>query len=238
MEITQKMQQDILVKLTHAHQLRFNELWDKQGESNVFSYHLKNLIESGLIKKEEEYYKLTNDGMTYVASMEGTSGKTTKKPIVCSFVLGYKPEEDEILINIRKKEPFFNYVGISGGKMEFGSYPLKTAKEEFLEETGLQGDFQLSGISNYNTFNNKELMHHIVAFTYICTNCKGTLKTENREGNNKWIARKDLPKHLHYPELVHFISNLITNTTGIKFFNINRYQKNGVFENIEILQDF
>jgi len=238
MEITQKIQQDILVKLTHSKGLRFNELWGKHGESNTFSYHLKNLIDKNLILKINEQYGLSNDGMTYVAAMEGVSGKTSKKPLVCSFILGYEKEKDLILINIRKKEPFFDYVGIPGGKMDFGAYPLKTAKEEFLEETNLKGDFQLGGISNYNTYNDNKLIHHIVAFTYICTNCKGDLKEKNREGDNKWIARKDLPKYLHYPELVYFISTLVTNTTGIKFFNINRYQKNGVFQNIDILQDF
>ncbi len=238
MEITQQIQKEILVKLTHAKQLRFNELWDKHGESNVFTYHLKTLLEKDLLIKEGDYYKLTNKGITYVSAMEGSTGSYKKKPIVCSFILGYDSETDKILINVRKKEPFYDYIGIPGGKMEFGSYPLKTAKEELMEETGLTGTLSLAGISNYNTYNDGELIHHIVAFTYVCLRCKGELKKHNREGDNKWIPRRDLSNYLHYPELVHFITTIVSDTSKVHFFNINRFQKNGVFEDIKIIPEF
>ena len=42
------IQQKILSQLIHNKKLRFSDLWDKNVESNKFSYHLKKLEENGL----------------------------------------------------------------------------------------------------------------------------------------------------------------------------------------------
>ena len=99
--------------------------------------------------------------------------------MACVFILGFGKKTKKILVNIRKKVPFYDYAGIPGGKIEMGSSSIKSAKEEFLEETGLNADFKLAAISNYNTYNNEELMHHVIAFTYLATNCSGKLIDSN-----------------------------------------------------------
>ncbi len=55
MEITQDAQKNILVKLIHNNGIKYNDLWAKDGESNKFNYHLKSLIEGGLVKKKKNY---------------------------------------------------------------------------------------------------------------------------------------------------------------------------------------
>lgn len=229
MEIQQVLQQSILVKLMHHPGLNFNALWDKNGESNTFAYHLKSLVETGLVEKKDEGYFLTTQGKTYVTHLDGATGKTTNKPVVCSFILGYIPEENKILINIRKKEPFYDYLGISGGKIEFGSSPLETAQKELLEETGLHGTLQLLSISNYTTEEDKKTMHHVIAYTYLCENPKGLLLEKTREGINKWIYLDELEKYTCYPELPYFIKTSLLNKNKVNFFNIKRYQQDGKF---------
>lgn len=233
-EIKQEIQQKILAKLIHNPGLSFNEIWDKNGESNLFNYHLQVLINLNFIVKTENGYFLTNEGKTYISAIDGETAKVKPRPIVCSFIIGFKKETDEILINIRKKEPFYDYVGIPGGKIDFGSSPMDSAKKEFMEETGLEGDLRLVGISNYNTYEGKHdiidrvPMHHVIAFTYVSENCTGSFIETTREGENLWIPRSSLRNYSHYPEIAHFIDSVLS-SNEIKYFNIDRFQKEGKF---------
>jgi ADP-ribose pyrophosphatase YjhB (NUDIX family) len=229
MEIQQALQQKILVKLMHHPGLGFNELWSKDGESNTFAYHVKSLVESGLIEKKDEQYFLSVEGKTYVTHLDGATGKTRNKPVVCSFILATIPNEKKVLVNIRKKEPFYNHLGIPGGKIDFGSSPMKTAEEEFLEETGLHGDLRLLSISNYTTEENGTMMHHVIAYTYLCEYPKGMLLENTREGINKWIYLDELDKYTCYPEIPHFIKTSLMNKHKVNFFNIKRWMKDGEF---------
>lgn len=238
MEIEHELQKKILVKLIHNKELKYNELWAKEGESNKFNYHLKSLIDGNFVRKKNECYCLTNEGMTYVTSINGKDAKSKKRPVACSFILGFDEDSEKILINVRKKVPFYDYAGIPGGKIEMGSSPIETAREEFLEETGLTGDFKLAGISNYNTYNDGELMHHIIGFTYLATNCKGSLIESNREGENCWVDICEFKEMKRYPELDSFFEKIINNPDVIHYFNVDRFQKDSEFTGLEFLKEF
>tara|TARA_B100000315_G_C14450393_1_gene528825 strand:+ start:89 stop:745 length:657 start_codon:yes stop_codon:yes gene_type:complete len=218
--------------------MKYNELWGKECESNKFNYHIQKLVDSELIIKEKEDYCLTNKGKTIVTHLDGVTGDRKQKPVVCSFILGYMPDKKKILVNLRKKEPFYGYVGIPGGKIDFGISPKKTAEEEFLEETGLVGDMKLKVVSNYNTYNDGELMHHLIAFTYVCENPSGSLIKENREGKNMWIDIKELENHSRYPDIDELIDKSLSVDAEVKFLNLNRWQKNGLFVDMKVLKEF
>ncbi len=156
--------------------------------------------------------------------------------MACVFILGFGKKTKKILVNIRKKVPFYDYAGIPGGKIEMGSSSIKSAKEEFLEETGLNADFKLAAISNYNTYNNEELMHHVIAFTYLATNCSGKLIDSNREGENKWMSLEEFKQQKRYPELDSFFKKILENE--IHYFNVNRFQENDKFIGLDFLNKF
>jgi ADP-ribose pyrophosphatase YjhB (NUDIX family) len=238
MEITQDAQKKILVKLIHNNGIKYNDLWAKEGESNKFNYHLKSLIEGDFVKKKDDLYFLTNKGLTYVSAIDGKTAKNKNRPVTCVFVLGYNEKTKEILVNIRKKVPFYDYAGIPGGKIEMGSSPINSAREEFFEETGLKADFKLSAISNYNTYNDDELMHHVIAFTYLATNTSGELIKSNREGENKWMTLEEFKKQKRYPELETFFEKILENRNEIHFFNVNRFQEDDEFVGLDFLSEF
>jgi len=238
MEITQETQKRILVKLIHNNGLKYNDLWGKDGESNKFNYHLKSLIEGDFVRKRGELYFLTNRGLTYVSSIDGQTAKNKKRPVVCTFILGFDEKTKNILVNIRKKVPFYDYAGIPGGKIEMGSSPIDSAREEFFEETGLKADLKLAAISNYNTYNDDELMHHVIAFTYLATNCSGELIESNREGENRWMGLEEFKKQKKYPELETFFEKILGSRNQIHFFNINRFQEDDEFVGMKLFEEF
>ncbi|MFW6230417.1 MAG: NUDIX hydrolase [Nanoarchaeota archaeon] len=241
MEIEQEIQRSILKKLMHEPDQGFNRLWAKESESNRFAYHLKTLVDQGLVEKHGDAYRLSAKGVSYVTYLDGATGKRKEKPVVCSFVIGYDAGEEKVLVNIRRKEPFYDYLGIPGGKIEMGTSPMQTAREEFLEETGLTGPLKLVAMSNYTTedITSRKLLHHVISYTYLCSDSRGSLKKRTREGENRWIFVDEIDKHRCYPEIPHFIKTVLLNRDRISFFNIHRYQKDGEFlKEFDIVEEF
>ncbi len=233
----EEIQKQILKKFMYNTQLRYNEIWDKTIASNKFNYHLQQLVEEGVIEKKEDKYQLTDKGTHIISSLDGVALEEKKKPIVCAFVMGYDEKGKKILVNIRKKQPFFNYVGIPGGKVEFGKPVEEQAKEEFLEETGLQGKLNLKLILNMATINEetKETMHHITGFFYIATELEGKLVEKNREGENMFITLEESSNYKKYPDFDYFTSKLLEEREGIIFSELKRFMKNNEFTGIQFL---
>src|SRR3989344_330 len=77
----------------------------------------------------------------------------------------------------------------SAGK--YSLTPLDCAHREFLEETGLTGDFIHKGIVHYHHFHkNGQLLEDKYFWVYKIENTKGKLKEKIPEGENIWMTEK------------------------------------------------
>lgn len=217
--------------------LKYNEIWDKTIPSNKFNYHLQALITRNIIEKKGETYHLTDTGIHTISSLDGVEISQKKKPIVCAFIMGYDEEEKKILVNVRKKQPFLDYLGIPGGKVEFGTSITEQAHEEFLEETGLKGELKLKLIMNLITINEetKATNHHVTGFFYIAKNLSGKLIEKNREGENLFMSLKECEEHKQYPDFKYFTTTLLEESKEIIFKEAKRFVKNGEFTKIEFI---
>ena len=129
------VQKAILKQLLYNDKMRYNELWNKEFSSNLFDYHLKKLIEDGIVAKQDDLYSLTAKGTQHISYLDGKTIEQKQRPLVCTFLLGLN-DKGELLMHRRKKQPFLNYVGLPGGKLEMGERVEEQAIQEFLEETG------------------------------------------------------------------------------------------------------
>lgn len=222
------IEKEIFRKFMYNKKLKYNEIWDKKiCSSSHFDYHLKNLINNDILKKESEYYVLTNKGFNLVTSIDGIEIKTKGKPLVCSFVIGYK--DGQVLLNTRKKQPFLGYLNIPGGKVELGVSKIKQAETEFLEETGfLAKDLKLKCVTEKISLDSEtnEVAHHIIGYFYICHEFEGELLKNTREGDNFWLKLEDIKNYKRFVDIDPIIEHSI-NGIGIKHYEINRILKNG-----------
>ena len=62
------LQTEILKKFSMSARLKFNQLLLENLESVHMNYHLQKLKSFGLVKKEDEFYSLTNLGQDYTKS--------------------------------------------------------------------------------------------------------------------------------------------------------------------------
>ncbi|MBW3018995.1 NUDIX hydrolase [Candidatus Woesearchaeota archaeon] len=223
----------ILTKLIHKPNMGFNELWNKEGESNKFAYHLKMLDEAGYIEKKGEKYSLTHKGKMYAAYASGESGSKEEAPLLGVIAVIFNGKGQTLMVK-RKKEPFYGYWGMVGGKMKFTQYILEAAKAEIKEETGLDCDVELKGIFSSKTYNNNELSYNHQMFVVKGTNPRGAL-TPSREGEPCWIDLDKIESLRSFPNVAQSINIALGN--GFSWVEADRRQENDEFKDMKILKE-
>jgi ADP-ribose pyrophosphatase YjhB (NUDIX family) len=230
-----KERREILRKLMHKQEMGFNELWGNIGASNGFAYHLKILVEDGLVEKRGEKYCLTHEGKKYVTYVEGESGEKAKSPLVCVLIVVYDEVEKKFLMCERTKEPFYGYWGFVIGKIKFDQYIYETAKAELKEETGLECDLELKGLCSYKTYNNNKLGYNHQIFVVLGKNHRGKLIEKTREGENHWIKEGDASKLKAFPNAL--APAEIARGKGFRWIEMDRFQEDDEFVGKKILRD-
>lgn len=187
----------ILRELLFKPQARFRDLNKANISSDLFTFHLNKLVKEGLIIKDSGKYTLSTEGKEFANRMDTESLKQEKqaKIGVALHAVRMVKGKREYLIHQRLKEPFFGWYGSHTGKIRWGEQPMETAQREFLEETGLTGDFIHKGIVHILHFHRDgRLLEDKYFFVYKIENTKGVLMETVKEGKNIWMSEKEFRK--------------------------------------------
>lgn len=197
MEELHEYQFSILRTLLFKPGARFSELNKVGISSDHFNFHVKQLSNWGLIKKENQKYFLTNKGKELAGRMDTeqlTIEKQAKLGVALHAVRKNKGVT-EYLIHHRLKEPLYGWYGSHSGKIRRGEKPEETAKREFFEETGLTGKFSLKAIKQQREFDaTGKLLEDKYFWVYRVDDVQGTLKEKVEEGENLWMTKKEIKK--------------------------------------------
>lgn len=202
-------------------------------EENLF---LKELAKEGLVEKNKDNtYSLTAHGKKETLFIDGATGKRSKQPFVGCLVVPIN-EKSEFLIHHRLKEPFYDFVGLMGGKMHFDETVSDCAARELKEETGLQADLQIAAIYNFLTFDENGIAFNHVHFLVTAKNCKGTLKEKDREGFFEWMPKqKVLAQKRLFIDVPHLLETI--EQGKFKIVECERTMKNGEFTGMKIVRE-
>lgn len=187
----------ILRELLFKPKARFSDLNKVDVTNDHFSFHLKHLIKEGLVVKQDGKYSLTIEGKEFANRMDTDSLKLEKQGKVAVALHAVKKTNGviEYLVHQRLKEPFYGWYGSHSGKVRWGETPMECAKREFLEETGLTGNFKLKGIVHYHHFHKDgRLLEDKYFWVFKIENTKGELKINVPEGKNIWMTEKEYRK--------------------------------------------
>jgi ADP-ribose pyrophosphatase YjhB (NUDIX family) len=135
-----EIQKQILKKLVHNKELRFNDLLWEEVESEHMNYHLKKLIELNLVTKKENVYTLTDWGKEFTNRIDDETSKLEIQPKTGILIRGVRKNEKgevENLLMKRLKQPYFGKVGRLTGKVRYGETLEEATRRELHEETGL-----------------------------------------------------------------------------------------------------
>lgn len=227
-----EIKEKILSILIHNKKVTFTDLWDKKTPSNKFTYYLNQLIDQGYITKDKtQKYSLTTKGKTLESSLDGETGKKKQRPFVALLLVIRK--NGKYLLYHRKKEPFYDFYGLPGAKVEFGEDILSAAKRELLEETGLLGDLKISSIINFRIKENNELLSHFTQFVIIVDNPTGELIKENREGEYQFVNKSEFLKKnkegILFPDNLVIFKNLQKKDQSLHFYEMSFNIKDNKF---------
>jgi ADP-ribose pyrophosphatase YjhB (NUDIX family) len=139
MKVLEKNEREKILELFSKNlSLKFNELEKLSGiRSNELSYHLKKLMNDGLITKNKENYILTRRGETTAERIAHFTGKEVGHMVVVIIAV---TKNNKILLLKRNRRPFKDYWGMIGGKTKFDESIPESVEREVEEETGIKVD--------------------------------------------------------------------------------------------------
>ena len=188
-----EFQISVLRELLFKPEARFRDLNKTGVTSDHFTFHLNHLLKEGLVIKINGKYSLSDKGKEFANRMDTDSQKLERQAKITVALHATREVNRgvEYLVHKRLKQPFYGWYGSHSGKVRWGENPLESAKREFLEETGLEGNFKLKGIVHYHHFHKDgKLLEDKYFWVYKIDKVKGILKEKVPEGENIWMTEK------------------------------------------------
>ncbi len=191
-----KVQTSILRALLFAPHAGFAEL-QKTTEltSDHFTFHVKKLMEAGLVEKSDAKYLLTPRGKEYANRMDTDENEIEKQPKVSVALLVERQVDGrrEFIVQQRLKQPYYGFYGRLGGKVRWGESFEEAATRELAEETGLTGDFTFSHIFHKRDYRKSDgqLLEDKVFVVMYCDSAAGEMMETFEGGKNFWMTQEE-----------------------------------------------
>ncbi|MDR0955858.1 MAG: NUDIX hydrolase [Candidatus Nomurabacteria bacterium] len=135
-EITNYIQKHILSVLAVNKYARFRDMRPKNVDSNLYSYHLKLVIKSGLVEKTVNGYRLTSRGLFYADRASGESFDIYSQPKIIIMCI-IKNKAGEILLSQRLKQPFITRWTLPNGKIKLDDGTIELAARRVLRDSAI-----------------------------------------------------------------------------------------------------
>ncbi len=206
-----KTQASILRELLFKNGTNFASLNKFNLANDLFTFHLKKLMNEDLIEKRDNKYYLTQQGKMLAGNLNTDNLQIEKWGKATVTVTAIKKENGKtyVLMQQRLKEPFFGYYGFINGKIRFGDMTKDTALRELKEETGLTGKPKLVGVFHKLRGPHKnEVKLDNFFYLYLIKDPKGTL-INTIEGKNSWFTLSEAKKLKTFPGFSDYWPNIL-----------------------------
>lgn len=189
-----KIQKDILKKLSLTEKAKYSKIKPKNIEGNTFSYHLKSLIKSEMIKKEDDDYSLTSSGKFYLQKLRNSDMNVRPQPLILTLTI-CKNKNEEFLLYKRTRQPEINRWGFPAGKIHENEPLDSSAKREFFEKTGLSASPKHKGLIYLTLYDNKSnITFYSMTHVFYVEKDKNFIKKGDENSNLVWVKKRDLKK--------------------------------------------
>jgi ADP-ribose pyrophosphatase YjhB (NUDIX family) len=184
------IQKEIVYSLSVQSPQRFSQLQPAQVANNIFSYHLKRLIETGNIEHTELGYIPTRKALKAVL-LGSSSDRPKLTPALLTMLYITNPAGDVLLIQ-RTNKPFEGWNGLPSGLIHSGESIEDAAKRELFEKTGITAMTlpQYAGTLDFRYVNpeSDDVFVHAIGFIYryVCSARELTELQSGHYGTLRW----------------------------------------------------
>ncbi len=221
------IQQKIIWTLAHHETAKFSDLRPKGVESNVFTYHLKQLIKAGHIEKlPNSTYQLSFSGKALGVNSDLSLNEWLIQ--AHSITLMALETEEGLLLRKRLAQPMFGYYGLIHGEPRMGEPVEEGAKYWFKRRTGLEADFTVRGFGLFSIFGENNKFESFTNAVILSSKSivSGELETTFESGENVWTKDiNKIPKDKMFQNMPGILDKLKSTKVGEYFFIQETFKK-------------
>ncbi|MDD5012214.1 MAG: NUDIX domain-containing protein [Candidatus Nanoarchaeia archaeon] len=165
--------------------LKFHEIEKAlKVRSNKLDYHLKKLIEKNILKKEDEFYMLTESSESLIPYI---SDKNATLPVVLILI----GDEKNCFLYERVKRPYKNLLGLPGGRILLGEDINDSVKRIMKEKHGVNADLKkINSISLEHIEKNNKIINSFFLI-YVSAKTKENIELTEVNSNKTRIIKSD-----------------------------------------------
>ena len=177
--------EEILRLFLYNNKLKFNEIEKSvKIRSNKLTYHLKKLMDKGVLEKENEYYKLSESSEFLIPYI---SNKKAVLPVVLILI----GDDKKAFLFKREKRPYKGKMGLPGGRILLGESindsVERIMKEKFNMKCKLE---EVNSISLEHIKKNKKTIHSFMLI-FVKAKTKEKIQLTDLEKEKKKIISSD-----------------------------------------------
>lgn len=203
-EIKHHIQKHILKVLLRQHVARFRDMRAPRTDTNLYSYHLTQLLKQGMVKKIDGGYTLGTKGLIYVDRLNAEKAFKREQPkIITQLVI--QNSNGDVLLQRRDKQPYIDMWTLPNGKLHMDDDSLlDAARREANDKLGIeQNEMRHVGDCYLRVTDGGEMVTmtlvHVFAFE------RDDIPLNN---NLQWVQ----PHKLHTYELAPCVDQIIART--------------------------
>lgn len=199
MPVSHPIQLSILRELLYKTRTNFASLNTTDIPNDHFTFHLKRLVQLGIVEKTDKEYQLTSKGLEVAGRINLQELEIVQQPKVGIALCILDEVNNKVLVGERLHEPLKGKVGFYTEKVKLGESLFDTCKRCLLIETGLTGKFSQIGVVRIIRQHQGEIVTDVLFNYFKVTDLEGELQAETGVSRNLWIDFENLYKH---PKLI------------------------------------
>lgn len=186
------IQRNIVYTLAFSDGMRFVDLMPSDVGNKLFDYHLKKVIQAGLVEKTSDgLYALTSEGKRVGKGALKNQTRMIDRAYSTLLLAIRRADDGAWLLMRRKSQPLIGLTGFMNASPVADEKIVDTATQVCREQTGLTGEFVMHGGGYFRVYRSGSLESFIHFTLLVCNDIRGELHQNSSLAEYYWDMHPD-----------------------------------------------
>lgn len=206
-EITHHIQKHILGVLLFRKVARFRDMRAPKTDTNLYSYHLSQLVKNGMVKKVDGGYSLGTKGLVYVDRLNVKKLFVRQQAKIVTMLViqnGY----GDVLMYRKLRQPFIDLWTLPNGKVHNDDVSIAAAASREVDEKigGLRIDLKHAGDCYIRYMDDDQVTTSLLAHVF-----RGHVDDPEIADHLQWVKLRDLDTYETAPAVKDIVARTLYN---------------------------